>query len=96
MHQLHRDRAYVYRYTSGDNNYKSIVSRGVFIGLFNANIVSVIINCRASRVDKIALIIRTEYAYHKRNETSYVILRPAHCFRLINISLRCSIINPSI
>lgn len=49
--------------TPGDNNYKSIVSRtAVFIGLFNANMVSAIINCKRSSVvwNKIAHIIRTE------------------------------------
>lgn len=46
--------------TPGDNNYKSIVSRGVFIGLFNANMASAIINCRPNRLDKIGHIIRTK------------------------------------
>lgn len=72
MHRLHRAAALTHtrthRYTPGDNNYKSIVLRVVFIGLFNANIASAIINCWSSRQSKIAHIIRIECAYHKRGK----------------------------
>lgn len=72
MHRLHRVAALthtrIHRYTPGDNNYKSIVLRVVFIGLFNANIASAIINCWPSRQSKIAHIIRTECVYHKRGK----------------------------
>lgn len=58
MHQLHGDRAYAYRYTPVTITI-SLLSR-VFIGLFNANMASAIINCRSSRLGKVVHIIRTE------------------------------------